>query len=775
MSARPWIFGLTMSLGVVGLAHGFVGTSVQTASPQDERPAAVVPPRPFFTVTIPGGLADSRRDVVRVSLPLPKGKLVRGDASLWQVPIRRVDTAGRPVAKERLVSAVCLEEWLQDGSVRVLQLHVPVTLEPQDERTTWTWSVDVARLQVRPRPAGGTKPVWAVGDVLPFVTELKDSWGRVWTALPRIVRQQVDLSSESSQVWRIEDVHGLRPAIDETSADASSPTDASPGEIPGLLGLSGTWVVTPGDAYGVLTLSLTNDRALGPIEFRSWKLVSRGQDFRFKPRFRADNLMRQPTPLPAHRLVGSDAVDPASGGFEQVLLGPAKLGIWLGDRTSKTFRFDVVLGANLDDAERSAIDERVVNPLVAIADLEWVRFTGAFGVAGGPAPRDALVRIASGGSLHSGSDAEGTHEAQAVEVAAAVTSPVPEWIGTLRRDAAWGPFGAFGDPRDAAASGTPRNGPCALQGILRWPDPALMAAAESMVLQQTLRPTPGVAPRLPGDTASFRRGIERGALDRPHGFTALDYEHASVDMLRDWWWLTGDVLARDELRRVAGGMIRVVDEVPFLTSRGEGWSMQSMVLVARAEGGSAGQRLVAQLADRFMARVAPELGKKGQPWVLKQPGHPRVFGDDVPFDAPWQMAAFVHGAVALRDALPLEHPARAALLAAILHAADVMATDGYVPGEGPKFMMSARGTGDYTMPLGHDAREHTAWMQVGAFVLAAERTDVSEDAALWLRRATHIAESVLAADVAPSDRQRAVENRWFQLLFDRALIPHDAR
>src|SRR6185436_1422558 len=98
-----------------------------------------------------------------------------------------------------------------------------------------------------------------------------------------------------------------------------------------------------------------------------------------------------------------------------------------------------------------------------------------------------------------------------------------------------------------------RNGPCALHNLVRWPAPVLWPCAEGMVLQQTLRPAAGRNPRQPVDLAAYRQGLGPMSQYAPHGFTAPDYEHFSVTLLYDWWWLTADPFARDELARLGRG------------------------------------------------------------------------------------------------------------------------------------------------------------------------------------------------------------------------------
>jgi hypothetical protein len=275
-----------------------------------------------------------------------------------------------------------------------------------------------------------------------------------------------------------------------------------------------------------------------------------------------------------------------------------------------------------------------------------------------------------------------------------------------------------------------------------------------MVLQQTLRPTPGHRVRVPEGGAALRQGMSPRTLQQPHGFTALDYEHFSVDLLYDYYWLTGDPLARDELARAGRGLPRVLAELPFLTSRGEGWCMQAAVLISRATGDP---EPVERLHERFRERVEPELGSPGALYVLRQPPHRDVLGGEEPFDAPWQMAAFIHGAHAMFQQTGDRRFADAAV-----RAAKVMAGPGWVDEVGPKYLLSATDPDVFTMPVAFDPRAGTAVMQVGGFVLAAQLTRADADKSMFKRRSEFLFE--------PYDdeveRAQARLNTWFQLYLD---------
>lgn len=554
-------------------------------------------------------------------------------------------------------------------------------------------------LRVLPVGAPAVAPAapgdWPFEGSLPLYTEVCDPWGQVYTA--RWVADEQPLASLSSPLVRVRRFRGMHRRGDTE-----------------FLGAIAYLVSYRGTRRAELTVVLDNGAhdperiALGPVRFRSFALCSSDDRLRLKPRFARDNALQPP-----HEI---------DGGFRQFLLGPSDQ-IYLGDHTAKAFRFDLFRDAEeLSGGQRAAAADAVEAPLMAWPVVGEVRRTRAFGGHGGPAP--------------AGLDRSSAH--------------LLRW----RQSARFGPFAGHGDIEDAAAQGTPRNGPSALHNVLRWRSPAMLSAAETMVLQHGLRPTPGVVTRRPTDLAPFRRGLSPRSLQRPHGFTALDYEHFSVDLLYDYYWLTGDAFALAELRRMGSGLRPVLDTVPFLTSRGEGWCLQAGALIARATGDA---DLLAYLLARARSRVLPEISGPPTTVALAQPPHESALGPTDWFDAPWQMAALVHGLHALfrvTDAPDVS--------AAAVRTARVMAGPGWVEGTGPKYLVSASQSGRYTLPVGFGPMEGTAVMEIGAFVLAAEMTEESADRAVFARRAREIVD----ANWARGDG-RIGDDRWAQLHLDR--------
>ncbi|MDP6930590.1 MAG: hypothetical protein QF412_12905 [Planctomycetota bacterium] len=527
-------------------------------------------------------------------------------------------------------------------------------------------------------------------------TEVVDPWGRVFVALLQ-VGSPVPPSSDLVRVRPLRGVH--------RHADA------------GLLEVRGWLTTFRGERRAELTILLDNGMtetkarapSLGPLRLSRFAMVTPA-GLRVRPRHTAENLLKPPEEV-------------EGGGFRHILLGPSEQS-YLGDRTGKAYRFDLFLdGEGVGDGERESAMAVAEAPLRPVPGLDCVRESGAFSAHGGPGPGglDRTVIV------------------------------VKQWHGSAR----FGPMAGHGDSEDSAAQGTPRNGPSALHNAVRWHSAALLDIAETMVLQQCLRPTPGRNPRLPEVGEPWRQGLSARAIARPHGWTPLDYEHVSVNLLYDWFWLTGDPLARDELRRVGTGLRRLLEHLPFMTSRGEGWCLQAGVLIARATGEDS---IVKWLAERFRQDVLPVLGEIPEPFAISQPAHESAFGPGVRFDAPWQMAALVHGLHAIHAETGDDDMAAAAV-----RVARIMAGPGWLEGVGPKYLVSATDAARHSMPVGHGPLHGTAVMEVGAFVLAADLATSLGDGAnagLFRSRAATIAR-------AQTDTVEARSNVWMQLWLDR--------
>jgi len=595
---------------------------------------------------------------------------------------------------------VPLMRW-PDGSIAVAQLQVRVHLGAGERR----------RLVVQPAkgpcPDPGAEVPWhydRLAKAPPLFTEVQDPWGQTYRA-----RLLPDPTAGPGGILRSTPLVRVRRyrAVHRREDDDNR-------EFLGLLALLTTF---RGERRAELTIILDNAAygrgpVLGPVRFQGFSLVTETDALRLRPRFIRENVLKPPL-----RRKG--------GGYRQLLLGPSNQ-IYLADRTAKCYRLDLFL----DDGSATPAEKRTARlaasmPLGPMPDLAWTRHTEAFGVHGGPAP------------------GPGKSNAQARVTAF-------RW----QVNGGFGPLGAFGDHKDAAAQGTPRNGPCVLHNVLRWASPALLTGAEGMVMQHSLRPPPGSVPRLPKATAPLRAGLSARSIKIPHGFVAVDYEHFSVNLLFDYYWLTGDPLARMEMCRTIAGLPALLEGLPFMTCRGEGWCMQAAALCEMATGDGA---VLGFMRQRFRDEVQPKLGPVGATWVLRQPPHKDAFGADVFFDAPWQMAALIHGLHAM-----YQRTGDGMFRNTAIRTARAMAGPGWLKGTGPKYLVSARDPGRYTMPVGYGPLEGTAIMQVGAFVLAGEMATDVDDKQLFSRRAWFIYEPYRKIEPQVSGA-----NPWFQLLLDR--------
>ncbi|MSR39929.1 MAG: hypothetical protein EXS02_13955 [Planctomycetes bacterium] len=646
----------------------------------------------------------TRTMVVNMSVPFARGLLpaeLPGDGR--EVPI---DVVVRGAGAERQVPGLPLLRW-PDGSIAVLQVQARCTVAAST-------TVD---LQVTPVRNTVGKAVAAVATehhpalVLPVSlwTELVDSWGRVLRAelVPDLTAGPGGVLSDTGlvRVTRFRAAHFLQSGVVKDGP---------------LCDLRGYLKTFDGEHIAELTLLLDNQEpsagALGPIRFSGFRMCTGNDRLRFLPSYPAENLM----PPPSHR---------EGGGFEQWLLRPSA-GNYLGDGTAKAFRLTLFQEpAELSDEARDIAQWNML-PLLAFASLDTVRKSRAFGLGGGPAPRlGADPGIAA------------------------------NQLMALRATARYGPFGGFGDPENCGLTGAPRQGDSLLHNVLRWQSVGLLQAADGMVLQHALRPTAGRRERLQKDTESYREGIQQLALAAPHGFTAPDYEHASAALLFDYYWLTGDALARDELQRLGNGIARLLPAVPFCTSRGEGVCLEALVLCARATGD---QALLAIALRRAKDVVLPAIAAAVPHIAIAQPPHPEVLEGKTAFDAPWQMALLVRGLAAVQQAA-----SAAELCPAIVRIADAIATLGWVEGTGSKTFVSATDVSRYSIAALPSDQAGYDRMTIGAFELAIELTD---DPAVVSRLQSRV-RFLLQREIPPAagllDRVQAHANPWLQIALDR--------
>jgi hypothetical protein len=227
----------------------------------------------------------------RVSFPFPRGTqtgeldgLRIGDAAAHVLPLVR---------------------W-PDRSVAVAQLQFRARL-PAGAKRAWpvTWGTAAAEPVELPPPR--------MPAPLPLFTETEDAWGRVYRARPRL-----DWGTGRRSL-PVDTLSGSDPHVDEA--------------MNRFLGLRWYLTTFAGEGRAVLTLLLDNEstapgpQPLGPTRLRAFRLITTDPRLRVLPRFRQENMLRPP-----------EATD---SGFRHALLGPSDH-LYLGDRTAKAFRFDLV-------------------------------------------------------------------------------------------------------------------------------------------------------------------------------------------------------------------------------------------------------------------------------------------------------------------------------------------------------------------------------------------------------------------------------------------------
>ncbi|MGE0144324.1 MAG: hypothetical protein AB7I19_12225 [Planctomycetota bacterium] len=494
---------------------------------------------------------------------------------------------------------------------------------------------------------------------------------------------------------------------DATAREIRVPLSRTGGDGPEQLFQVRAWLREyRGSADAELTILLENDPTdeevvCGPSRYRSFELSV------------SDPAIEVSVPHGA--VLGIGEVVRGEGGFVVALVpdGPAH---YLGDHTGKAFRLEL---------RRKSEKAFGPGPLTALPETRWVRHTRAFGSFGGPAPDETTD----------------TRNATALLTAFA------------DRGSHGGPYDAYGDAKDPTYDPS-RSAPSLLHSVLRWRSVAMLELAGLAVAQHCLRPTPFTTPRLPATAAHLRAGLGPIAIAKPHAFVALDYEHFAVDLLFDRYWLTGDPLARHELRRAGRKLLDGLTRVEFRTSRGEGLALRSGVAIARA---TADPELLAGLHRHARDVLLPLIAAAPRGCAIPQPPHERAMGPHEPFDSTEQMAVLALGCMALADAVG-DTDVRSAASDLIFR----IATDGWMDNHGPAGFISAREYRERSEPAGDAARTGLVGVLLTAFTLAVELESEPARSALIQTRL-----SELWADRALPGGDATLADPWFQVPLDR--------
>ena len=329
----------------------------------------------------------------------------------------------------------------------------------------------------------------------------------------------------------------------------------------------------------------------------------------------------------------------------------------LDDGQTRRYRFFVRVGHQgasgpAEQARAAAFEAFTSVPLRAMPTLKSWQKTGAFGLHGGPidgptdAPRSAQSEFAS-------------------------------WQGGNH----FGTWGMFGDPPYTGTTGTPRNAPVSpeLAHAAQSMNFDLLLKLEQMAWVQATRPlhlyglqvgaTQNILlwdpiPYWPG-----ARGLSAESLGRKplwandpysayrtrvnfqaHGRNGYDSEHWTTDLLFDYWSISGDAWAKEELRQMGEslkGLMRVerYNTKWIMAARSEGWAMVSFAQVYLATGDQS-------VKDYALMRINQVIEPQRGQWheskcFMMQNSHALTgFPYEHRFYMPWQHGPVLYGFLA---------------------------------------------------------------------------------------------------------------------------------
>jgi hypothetical protein len=294
-------------------------------------------------------------------------------------------------------------------------------------------------------------------------------------------------------------------------------------------------------------------------------------------------------------------------------------------------------------------------PLRPLASADSWRQTHALALLGGPIapPADAALRLV-------------------VET--------QEWEGGSQ----FGPFGSCGEPLSTGQTGTPRNQPMTpeLMHAAQTGDPRPLLILEQKAWVQAMRPYhlhglrvsnadnlllwdgvpihPGsrdLSPESLGrrrlrdqDPYAAYRTMAQGGSQHAHGFEPFDQEHWTSDLVFDYWTISGDAWAGDEMRQLGESLRGLLRPQGFYTStlqspRAEGWALQGLVQAYLATGDL---RYRSFALDRLHDIVDEERLRGHPSRALKLEGaDPRTgFPGEHRYYMPWQHGALLYGCLA---------------------------------------------------------------------------------------------------------------------------------
>jgi hypothetical protein len=326
---------------------------------------------------------------------------------------------------------------------------------------------------------------------------------------------------------------------------------------------------------------------------------------------------------------------------------------WLGDAQTRRYRFLLRCeDPNAAGAEitkwRTTADAMITKPCFAIASQAAWQATRAAGLVGGPiaGPTDAATRAAA---------------------------ELASWSAT---SANFGTWGSRGDALVTETTGTPRNHPLSpeLAHAIQGNHPQLLLKLEQMAWAQAMRPYhlyglqvgaeqqiilwDGVPMLIvPGEKLGRLRLRDQdpypqyrtlsAGQPRAHGWGHFDHEHWSTDLLFDYWTISGDAWAQEELRQLGQSLKGLMRLTYYYTAniqaaRAEGWCMQGFAQCYQATRDAA---LKTYAMRRVNEIVEPQRKKNHASKAMTFQGNYLNTGYPMnhEFFMPWQHGAVLYG------------------------------------------------------------------------------------------------------------------------------------
>ncbi|MEO0480105.1 MAG: hypothetical protein AAF196_11540 [Planctomycetota bacterium] len=327
---------------------------------------------------------------------------------------------------------------------------------------------------------------------------------------------------------------------------------------------------------------------------------------------------------------------------------------WIDDGQTRRYRFHVRVEplnveASVANAWQQTFDARVEDPLFPLATIDSWQVTDSLGVHGGPidGPSDAQSRA----------DRDFTR-----------------W----RDRDHFGTWGTFGDVSYTGQSGTPRNAPLSpeVAHAVQAQHPGLSQILEQKAWVQATRKyhtyglEVGAAQNIylyfpmavtPVDNDITDQSLGRRAIwdndpypqlrsrvdHRAHGMNGYDINHWTTDLLFDYWTVSGDAWAKEEIRLLGEcikGMMRLhrYQTINISNARAEGWTMFGFVQAYLATGDESLKDYAIRRIDEII--IPQRLSDHPSRAIRAQRPDPRSgFGPTVWFYPIWEHASVAYG------------------------------------------------------------------------------------------------------------------------------------